>query len=115
MEVRELLDVMRLEEVGPQHRKVMLDQLGALFLDGDAASPEDLIVGCVVLRRGVENGLRFDHGLRRVVDPTEQIAVRMGYAVRAEETHRSPPVEWLLELALTLHRLNDGIGRDQRP
>jgi hypothetical protein len=37
VEVGVLLEVVRLEVVGPQHRQVVLDQLGALLLDEDAA------------------------------------------------------------------------------
>src|SRR6202034_1746011 len=40
VQLRVLLEVRRLEVVGPQHPEVMLDQLGTLFLDDQAAGPE---------------------------------------------------------------------------
>ena len=43
MEVRELLDVLGLEVVVPHDVDVVLGQLGALLLDGDAAGPEELV------------------------------------------------------------------------
>ena len=49
VEVRELLDVLRLEVVVPQDVDVVLRQLGALLLDGDAAGAEELVVAGVVL------------------------------------------------------------------
>ena len=49
VQVRELLEVILGEEVGPQHHQVMLDLLGALLLDDDRASLEVVVVGVVVL------------------------------------------------------------------
>ena len=40
VQLRVLLEVRRLEVVGPQHPQVVLDQLGALLLDDDGAGPE---------------------------------------------------------------------------
>src|SRR5580704_7103343 len=40
VELRVLLEVRRLEVVGPQHPQVVLDQLGALFLYDQATGPE---------------------------------------------------------------------------
>ena len=44
VQIRELLEVILGEEVGPQHHQVMLDLLGALLLDDDRAGAEVLIV-----------------------------------------------------------------------
>jgi hypothetical protein len=40
VQLRVLLEVRRLEVVSPQYPQVVLDQLGALFLDDQAAGPE---------------------------------------------------------------------------
>src|SRR6266568_4569290 len=40
VQLRVLLEVRRLEVVGPQHPQVMLDKLGALLLDDKRAGPE---------------------------------------------------------------------------
>ena len=44
VQVRELLEVILGEEVGPQHHQVMLDLFGALLLDDDRAGAEVVIV-----------------------------------------------------------------------
>src|SRR6478672_4239577 len=69
-----LLEVRRLEVVGPQHPQVVLDQLGALLLDQDRPGAE---VGVVVVRDLGDDGLDrlgLDAGLGGVVDSARQVA-----------------------------------------
>ena len=47
VEVREPLEVLRLEVVGPQHPEVVLDQVGPLLLDDGGGGFERLVVGRV--------------------------------------------------------------------
>jgi hypothetical protein len=54
---RELLDVLGLEVVVPHHVDVVLGQLGALFLDVDAASLEQRVIRGVVLLDDAVAGL----------------------------------------------------------
>jgi hypothetical protein len=67
VEVGELLEVLGLEVVGPQHPQVVLHQVGALLLDEDGALAEDRIVVVLVLLLAVADRLRLDAGLGGVV------------------------------------------------
>ncbi len=58
VQVRELIEVILGEEVGPQHHQVMLDLFGALLLDDDRARLEVLVVGVVELLQRLEAGQR---------------------------------------------------------
>jgi hypothetical protein len=64
---------------------MMLGQFGPFFLDGDATSPEDLVVGILVLRRRIQTGLGFDHGLGGVVHTAEEVTVSMHLVAGGEE------------------------------
>jgi hypothetical protein len=75
VQVGELLEVLGLEVVGPQHPQVMLDQLATLLLDDDGALPEQRVVGGVVLLDDLGHRLGLDPGLGRVVHATRQVAV----------------------------------------
>src|SRR5215470_6623867 len=94
MELRVLLEVRRLEVVGPQHPQVVLDQFGPLFLDDQRAGLERWVVAVLVLLADGLDGLGLDACLRRVVDPAGEVAVRIGNGLRFQETgeqpHRSP-------------------------
>src|SRR5215470_2247310 len=94
MELRVLLEVRRLEVVGPQHPQVVLDQFGPLFLDDQCAGPERGVVVVLVLLADGLDGFGLDACLRRVVDPAGEVAVRVGSGLRFQETgeqpHRSP-------------------------
>src|SRR5215470_7251018 len=97
VQLRVLLEVRWLEVVGPQHPEVMLDEVGALFLDVDRPGAE-LGVGVllVLLADGLDR-FGFDPGLGRVVDAARQVAVRERGGLWREEIHGvllSP--EWLL-------------------
>src|SRR5690349_9314710 len=90
VQLRVLLEVRRLEVVGPQHPEVVLDQLGALFLDEDRTGPE---LGVRVLRVLFRDGLdrfRLDPGLRRVIDSARQVAVGMDDGLRLEQACEQP-------------------------
>src|SRR6266700_4229707 len=63
VQLRVLLEVRRLEVVGPQHPQVVLDKLGALLLDDDRASPESRVLIGGVLFRDRLDGLRLDQRL----------------------------------------------------
>jgi hypothetical protein len=78
VQVRDRGEVLGLEVVVPEHIEVVLDQLGALFLDGDRPGPVgDVLVSGVFLDDAVA-GLGLDAGLLRVVDAARQVAVRSG-------------------------------------
>src|SRR5690242_16946890 len=97
VQLRVLLEVRRLEVVGPQHPQVMLDQLGTLFLDEDRAGPE---LGVRVLRVLLRDGLdrfRLDPGLRRVIDSARQVAVGVDDALSLEQAGEPPHVSTLPE------------------
>src|SRR5581483_7677588 len=84
VEVGHLLQVLGLEVVGPEHPEVMLDQVGALLLDEDAAGA---VVGVLVLLVPLHDRLdrlRLDAGLGRVVDAAGQVAVGVGRGRGAE-------------------------------
>src|SRR4051794_22024131 len=89
VQLRVLLEVRRLEVVGPQHPQVVLDQVGPLLLDQDGAGAEDrVLVGLVLLLDGLDR-FRLDAGLSRVVDAAGEVAVRGGLdgGEHAGETH----------------------------
>src|SRR3954453_9105828 len=89
VQLRVLLEVRRLEVVGPQHPQVVLDQVGPLLLDQDRAGAEDrVLVGLVLLLDGLDR-FRLDAGLSRVVDAAGEVAVRGGLdgGEHAGETH----------------------------
>src|SRR5687767_14090488 len=60
VEVRVLLEVLRLEVVVPQHVEVELHELGALLLDVDASGAEELVIAGVMLLDDPQAGLRLD-------------------------------------------------------
>ena len=86
VQVRELLEVVLGEEVGPQHHQVMLDLFGALLLDDDRARLEVVVVGVVVLLQRLQAGQRLDLGLSGVVDTAVQVAVGVGRGGVGEES-----------------------------
>src|SRR3954462_1960258 len=89
VQLRVLLEVRRLEVVGPQHPQVVLDQVGPLLLDQDGAGAEDrVLVGLVLLLDGLDR-FRLDAGLSRVVDAAGEVAVCGGLngGEHAGETH----------------------------
>src|SRR6266567_7771001 len=85
-----LLEVRRLEVVGPQHPEVMLDQLGTLFLDNQRAGPELGVRVLLVLFRDGLDGFCLDPGLRRVIDSARQVAVGVGDGLRLEQAGEQP-------------------------
>src|SRR5262249_19368704 len=70
VQVRDLVEVLRLEIVVPEDVEVVLDQVGALFLDMNAARPECNIIVRVVLVDDLVDRLGLDPGLLRVVHAT---------------------------------------------
>src|SRR5487761_685332 len=90
VQLRVLLEVGRLEVVGPQHPQVMLDQLGALLLDDQAAGAELRVRVLLVLLVDGLDGFGLDTGLSGVIDATRQIAVRMGGNLRFEQASKQP-------------------------
>ena len=77
-----LLDVLGLEVVVPEDVDVVLDELGALLLDDDAAGPEDLVLRGVVALDDAVAGLGLDAGLLGVVDAAGDVAVGVGAPAR---------------------------------
>ena len=98
VQLRVLLEVRRLEVVGPQHPEVVLDQLGALLLDQDGAGAE---VGVVVVGDLLDDRLDrlgLDAGLRGVVDAARQVAVglrRRWSGRRVARTCEHPLLVWV--------------------
>src|SRR5580704_18071633 len=90
VQLRVLLEVRRLEVVGPQHPQVVRDQLGALFLDDQAAGPELGVRVLLVLFVDGLDGFRLDPGLRRVIDSARQVAVGVGDGLRLEQACEQP-------------------------
>src|SRR5688500_12270668 len=94
VQVRVLLEMLRLEIVVPEHVEVVLDELGALFLDVNAARAEELVVGGIVLLDDAEARLGLDACLLGVVDATRDVAMGVHDTRRAKEgaegQHRSP-------------------------
>src|SRR5689334_16608023 len=60
VQLRVLLEVRRLEVVGPQHPQVVLDEVRALFLDLDGAGAEGRVVVALVLLGDRADGLGLD-------------------------------------------------------
>ena len=92
VQLRVLLEVRRLEVVGPQHPEVVLDELGALLLDEHRARAE---VGVVVVGHLGDDRLDrlgLDAGLGGVVDTAGQVAVGadVGDAEEGGEAHERP-------------------------
>src|SRR3954470_4473341 len=86
VQLRVLLEVRRLEVVGPQNPEVVLDQLGPLLLDEQSAGAEDRVLVALVLLADGLHRLRFDAGLRRVIDTARQVAVRGGDDARGQQS-----------------------------
>src|SRR3954447_18871657 len=99
VELRVLLEVRRLEVVDPQHPQVVLDELGALFLDQDRAGPEVVIVVVGHLGDDRLDRLGLDPSLGRVVDAARQVAVRRDVDGGCEQLreHRGPLVSGVRE------------------
>src|SRR3954451_3806130 len=75
VQVGVLLEVRRLEVVGPQHPQVVLHELGPLLLDEQRPGAEDgVLVALVLLADGLDR-LGLDARLRRVVDAAGQVTV----------------------------------------
>src|SRR3954469_12770276 len=93
VQVLVLLEVLRLEVVGPQHPQVLLHEVGALFLDQDRALLEDRVVAALVLLLARLDRLGLDAGLCGVVDAARQIAMRVNRATGCEDAmeHGSTP------------------------
>ena len=91
MQVGVLLEVVRLEVVRPQDPEVLLDQVGAFFLDGDGALLEDRIVAALILLLAAAHGLGLDAGLGGVVDATRQVAVGVDDARGLEPSSQGEP------------------------
>ena len=70
-----LLEVLGLEVVVPEDVEVVLDELGALLLDVDAAGLEELVVAGIVLLDDAQARFGLDAGLLRVVDAARDVAV----------------------------------------
>src|SRR3954464_2867602 len=89
VQLRVLLEVRRLEVVGPQHPQVVLDQIAPLFLDQDGAGAEDRVLVALVLLLDGLDALGLDAGLGRVVDAAGEVAVCGGLdgGEHAGETH----------------------------
>src|SRR5439155_12020997 len=75
VQVRELLEMLRLEVVMPQHVDVVLGEFGSLLLDDDASGAEELVGTGGVLLDDLVAGLCLDPGLLRVVHTTGDVAV----------------------------------------
>src|ERR671936_995226 len=86
VQIRELLHVLRLEVVVPQHVDVMLRELRALLLHDDAALAELLVVRGVVLLEDLVAGLRFDARLVGIVNAAWDVAVRVRHMRWREQT-----------------------------
>jgi hypothetical protein len=96
MQLRVLLEVRRLEVVGPEHPEVVLDQLRPLLLDDQRSGAELRIVARLVLLGDRLDRLGLDPGLRRVVDAAGEIAVSAHDDARAEkawQVHQVPSVD----------------------
>src|SRR5580693_7385946 len=98
VQLRVLLEVRRLEVVGPQHPQVVLDQLRTLFLDDYATLPELRVRVLLVLLNDGLDRFGLDPRLRRVIDSAGQVAVGAGHGLRLEQAceqpHRSPFSDW---------------------
>ena len=75
MELRVLLQVIGLEVVRPEDPEVVLHQIRPLLLDEHRSRFEVRVLGPGVLLHAGLDGLGFDAGLGRVVDPAGEIAV----------------------------------------
>jgi len=87
VQTRRRVDVVRLEEVGPQDPQMMLDELCPLVLDGNTSLSEYVIVGVVVFLTCFEHRLRLDSCLGRVVDAAHEVAVSVGNSPWSEQGH----------------------------
>src|SRR3954463_1698388 len=88
VELRVLLEVRRLEVVGPQHREVVLDQLRALLLDEDGAGPEVRVVVVGDLSDDGLDRLRLEPRLGRVVDAAGKVAVGLYLEGGSEQSRK---------------------------
>src|SRR4051812_16350028 len=86
VELRVLLEVRRLEVVGPQHPQVVLHELRTLLLDEERASAEHRVLVALVLLADRLDRLRLDARLRRVVDAAGQVAVGRDGDARLEQS-----------------------------
>src|SRR3954463_10480299 len=86
VELRVLLEVRRLEVVGPQHPQVVLHELRTLLLDEQRASAEDGVLVALVLLADRLDRLRLDARLRRVVDAAGQVTVGRDGDARLEQS-----------------------------
>jgi hypothetical protein len=89
VQLRVLLEVRRLEVVGPEHPEVVLDELGPLLLDQDRPGAELRVGVRLVLLGDRLDRLGLDPGLGRVVDPSGQVTVGADHGARGEETRKS--------------------------
>src|SRR5680860_1306204 len=63
---------------------MMLDELRSLLFDQNRPVLEHLVVGGLILLGGLQHRHRLDLGLRRVINPTEQVTVGVGHCQRAK-------------------------------
>src|SRR3954462_13736950 len=76
VQLRVLLEVRRLEVVGPQHPEVVLHELGTLLLDEQRTGAEDRVLVALVLLTDGLHRLCLDAGVCGVVDAAGQVTVR---------------------------------------
>src|SRR4051794_34890260 len=86
VQVGVLLEVRRLEVVGPQHPQMVLHELGPLLLDEQRASAEDGVLVALVLLADRLHRLGLDARLRRVVDAARQVTVGRDGDARLEQS-----------------------------
>src|SRR3954451_21034742 len=86
VQVGVLLEVRRLEVVGPQHPQMVLHELGPLLLDEQRASAEDGVLVALVLLADRLHRLGLDARLRRVVDAAGQVTVSRDGDARLEQS-----------------------------
>src|SRR5699024_9843944 len=92
VQVGVLLEVRRLEVVGPEHPQVLLDELRALLLDEDRTGAEVGVVVVGDLGDDALDRLCLDAGLGGVVDTAREVAVGadIGDAEQSGKAHERP-------------------------
>src|SRR5215469_6701645 len=90
VQLRVLREVRRLEVVRPEHPQMVLNELGPLLLNDEAAGAELWVGVVLVLLDNGFYGLGLDARLRGVVDAARKVTVRMRGNLRREETCEQP-------------------------
>src|SRR3954447_2594853 len=90
VQLRVLLEVWRLEVVGPEHPQVVLDELGPLLLDEQGAGAENRVLVALVLLADRLDRLGLDTCLCRVVNAAGQVAVCVDDGLGCEQAHDGP-------------------------